>query len=129
MRAQGAAPGAQFEHARRFLLVSYAKVVSIVNELPSCSDADCSLEPMSDPEEEEEDMPDDTDTSRSGVGDRTRHPKSFETGEDAIVGNKLSLHTASKSGQSSDSTRDNLIWTVMSSAGPIMISGGTIRHS
>ena len=63
------------------------------------------------------------------VGDRTRHTKSFETGEGAIVGNKLSLHTASKSGQSSDSTKDNLIWTVMSSAGPIMISGGTIRHS
>ena len=64
MRAQGAAPGAQFEHAHRFLLVSYAKVVSIVGELPSCSDADCSLESMSDPEEEE-DMPDDKDPSRS----------------------------------------------------------------
>ena len=83
---------------------------------------------MSDPEEEE-DMPDDTDTSRSGVGDRTRHTKSFETGEGAIVGNKLSLYTASKSGQSSGSTKDDLNWTVMSSAGPIMISGGTIKHS
>ena len=40
------------------------QVGSIVNELPSCSDADCSLEPMSDPEEEE-DMPDDKDPSRS----------------------------------------------------------------
>lgn len=75
-------------------------------------------------------MPDDRDSPRSGVGDRTRTPaKLFEIGEGVIIGNQLSLHTASKSGQSGGSTEPDHLEPVMHNAGPTMPSGDTIRHS
>ncbi|KAN0133892.1 Peptidase family C54 domain containing protein [Lactarius tabidus] len=49
---------------------NHKAIFSIVDELPSWSDADDSHESMSDLEEDEDDMPDDKHSSRSGGGDR-----------------------------------------------------------
>jgi hypothetical protein len=51
------------------LFKNHKRIFSIVDEPPLWSDADDSLESMSDPEEDEGDMPDDKDSTRSGVGE------------------------------------------------------------
>ncbi|KAH9016405.1 hypothetical protein EDB83DRAFT_2508558 [Lactarius deliciosus] len=105
------------------LFKNHKTIFSIVDEPPSWSDADDSLESMSDPDEEE-DMPDDKDSSRSGVGDEdgdTREDEEdsddfFDAG-DAII----------ESGQSGGGTEDDPVGPVTPSAAPPM-SGGTISR-
>ena len=46
---------------------NHKTIFSIVDEPPSWSNADDSLESMSDPEEDEDDMPEDKDSTCSGV--------------------------------------------------------------
>jgi cysteine protease ATG4 len=106
-------------------------IFSIVDEPPSWSDVDDSLESMSEPEEEEEeDMPEDKDTSsHSGLGDEEVHVEKgevggeddgdeedeeedsdgdfFDAGEGAVVDDRVSSRAASKSGQSEGDTEDD----------------------
>ena len=53
---------------RSQLFKNLKTIFSIVNEPPSWSDADDSLESMSDPEEDEDDIPEDKDSTYSGEG-------------------------------------------------------------
>ncbi|KAH9020204.1 hypothetical protein EDB85DRAFT_532534 [Lactarius pseudohatsudake] len=116
------------------LFKNHKTIFSIVDEPPSWSDADDSLESMSDPDEEE-DMPDDKDSSRSGVGDEdgdTREDDEDSDGDffdagDAIIGDRFSLRAASESGQSGGGTEDDPVGPVTPSAAPPM-SGGTISR-
>jgi cysteine protease ATG4 len=119
-------------------------IFSIVDEPPSWSDVDDSLESMSEPEEEEEeeDMPEDKDTSsRSGVGDEEVHVVEgegeeeeeeetkedfniedfFDAGGGAAIDDRVSLRAAPKSGQSEGDTEDDPV-------GP-MTPGPTIGSS
>ena len=103
-------------------------IFSIVDEPPSWSDVDDSLESMSEPEEEEEDddMPEDKDSSsRSGIGDEEVHVEKveaereeveeedsdgedfFDAGEGAANDDRVSSRAASKSGQSEGDTEDD----------------------
>ena len=103
-------------------------IFSIVDEPPSWSDVDDSLESMSEPEEEDEDddMPEDKDSSsRSGVGDEEVHVEKgeaereeveeedsdgedfFDAGEGAANDDRVSSRAASKSGQSEGDTEDD----------------------
>jgi hypothetical protein len=84
---------------------------TIFDKPPSWSDADDSLESMSDPEEDEEDMPDNKDSPRPGVGDgggdgNVREDEEdspddfFHVGEGTVIDDHLSLRAASESDQS-----------------------------
>ncbi|KAN0134636.1 hypothetical protein V8E53_007421 [Lactarius tabidus] len=113
-------------------------IVSIVDKLPSWSDADDSLEAMSDPEEDENDIPDDKDSTRWDVGDRgggggadmvadgdgdgdacndkDSSSDFFDAGEGAIIPGRLSLRPASESGKSGSGggNKDNPIGPLIS---------------
>ena len=122
---------------------NHKTIFSIVDEPPSWSDADDSLESMSDPDEEDDmpdDMPDDKDSGLGvdvDVGDRdasTREDEEeedsddfFDAGESA-VGDRHSLRAASESGQSGGGTEDDPVDPVTPSAGPTMGGGGTISR-
>jgi len=94
---------------------------------------------MSDPEEEE-DMPDDKDSSRSGVGDEdgdTREDEDeedsdgdfFDAGDGAVIGDRVSSRTASESGQSGGGTEDDPVGPVTPSAAPSMARGTMSRKA
>jgi cysteine protease ATG4 len=92
-------------------------IFSIVDEPPSWSDVDDSLESMSEPEEEE-DMAEDKDSSRSGAGDDEVHVEEddedsdgdfFDAGEGATVDDRVSSRAASKGAQSEVDTEDDAI--------------------
>jgi cysteine protease ATG4 len=116
------------------LFKNHKMIFSIVDEPPSWSDVDDSLESMSEPEEEEEeeeDMPEDKDdSSHSVVGDEEVHVRKgegeggkeeqeedeeeedsdgdfFDAGEDAVIDDRVSSRAASKSGQSEGDTEDD----------------------
>lgn len=61
--------GDGLDGSSRRMAQNHKRIFSIVDEPPLWSDADDSLESMSDPEEDEGDMPDDKDSTRSGVGE------------------------------------------------------------
>ncbi|KAF8269994.1 hypothetical protein EI94DRAFT_1828620 [Lactarius quietus] len=99
--------------ALTYLFKKHNTIFSIVDEPPSWLDADDSLRSMSDPEEDEEDMPDDKDSSRSGQCDadvETREDEDedssdvfFDAGEGAVISaNRLSSRAASESGTAVD---------------------------
>ena len=113
------------------LFKKHKTIFSIVDEPPSWSDADDSLESMSDPDEED-DMPDDKDSSsHSGVGDvdvevdvevDTREEEEeedsddfFDAGEGAVVGDRSS-RAASESSQSGGGTEDDPVGPTTPSA-------------
>lgn len=116
------------------LFRNHRTIFSIVDEPPSWSDVDDSLESMSEPEEEEEDeeedMPEDRDdSSRSAIGDEEVRVKEiegegekveqaedeeedsdgdfFDAGEDAVIDDRFSSRAASKGGQSEGDTEDD----------------------
>ncbi|KAN0141543.1 hypothetical protein V8E53_000005 [Lactarius tabidus] len=74
---------------------NHKTIFSIVNELLSWSDADNSLESMSDPEEDEDDMPDDKDCE----AEDSSHDF-LDAGEGVVIPDRLSLRAAFESGQS-----------------------------
>jgi cysteine protease ATG4 len=70
------------------LFKNHKTIFSIVDEPPSWSDVDDSLESMSEPEEEEdeeEDMPEDKDSSRPGVGKEEEEERHGDEEEDSDV--------------------------------------------
>jgi hypothetical protein len=92
---------------------------------------------MSGPDEED-DMPDEKDSSRSGVGggDGDTHEDQeeedsddfFDAGEGAVVGDRFS-RAAAESEQSGGGTEDDFVGPVTPSAAPtISTSGGTISR-
>ena len=93
---------------------NHKTIFSIVDEPPSWSDVDDSLESMSEPDEED-DMPEDKDSSREGVADEEAHEKEdeedsdgdFDAGEGATIDDRVSSRAASKSGQSEGDTEDD----------------------
>ncbi|KAH8980199.1 hypothetical protein EDB92DRAFT_1937183 [Lactarius akahatsu] len=100
------------------LFKNHKTIFSIVDEPPSWSDADDSLESMSDPDEEE-DMPDDKDSSRSGVGDEDGDTREDDETRMAIFSMRAmpssvigSLRAASESGQSGGGTEDDPVGPV-----------------
>jgi cysteine protease ATG4 len=103
------------------LFKNHKTIFSIVDEPPSWSDVDDSLESMSEPDEED-DMPEDKDSSRSGAGDEEAHEHEeiheqedeedsdgdfFDAGEGASIVDRVSSRAASKSGQSEADTEDD----------------------
>jgi cysteine protease ATG4 len=102
------------------LFKNHKTIFSIVDEPPSWSDADDSLESMSEPDEED-DMPEDKDSSRSGAGDEEVQDREetheqededsdgdfFDAGEGATIDDRVSSRAASKSGQSEGDTEDD----------------------
>ena len=110
------------------LFKNHKTIFSMVDEPPSWSDADDSLESMSDPDEED-DMPGDKDSlSRSGVGDGdvdwtwTREEEEeedfddfFDAGEGAVVGDRSS-RAAQESSQSGGGTEDDPVGPTTPSA-------------
>lgn len=118
------------------LFKNHKTIFSIVDEPPSWSDADDSLESMSDPDEEE-DMPYDKDSLPPSVGDGvgdTREDEDedsdgdfFDAGDDAVINDRVSSRAASKSGQSEGDTEDDPVGPVTPSAAPTM-AGGTISR-
>lgn len=94
---------------------------------------------MSDPEEDEDDMPDDQDSSTSGVvgevdGD-TREDEIEEGSDDdffdagdAITGDRLSSRAESESGQSGGGTEDDPVGPVTPSAAAAPMAGRTISR-
>jgi cysteine protease ATG4 len=103
------------------LFKNHKTIFSIVDEPPSWSDVDDSLESLSEPDEED-DMPEDKDSSRSGAGDEevNEHEEMhdqedeedsdgdfFDAGEGATVDDRVSSRAASKSGQSEGDTEDD----------------------
>jgi hypothetical protein len=107
---------------------NHKTIFSFVNEPLSWSDADNSLGSMSDPEEDEGDMPDDKDSLHSGVGDADAEGGAnvdivadvladgdgdaregeaedssyhfLDAGEGAVIPDRLSFRAASEIGQS-----------------------------
>ncbi|KAI0245661.1 hypothetical protein BJV78DRAFT_1287349 [Lactifluus subvellereus] len=100
------------------LFKNHKTIFSIVDEPPSWSDVDDSLESMSEPDEEE-DIPDDKDSSRSDAADEevsvpvpTEEEDDsdgdfFDAGDGAANDDRISSRAASKSGQSEGDTEDD----------------------
>ncbi|KAI9461081.1 cysteine protease required for autophagy [Russula earlei] len=99
------------------LFKNHKTIFSIVDEPPSWSDVDDSLESMSEPDEEE-DMPEDKDSSRSIAGDEGVQGEEdsddsdgdfFDAGEDVAVEDRVSSRAASKGGQNEVDTENDPI--------------------
>lgn len=107
------------------LFKNHRTIFSIVDEPPSWSEVDDSLESMSDPEDEEEDLPEDKGSSREGADDEDAEVVAvgvhegeqeeeedsdgdfFDAGEGAAIDDRVSSRAASKSGQSEGDTEDD----------------------
>jgi cysteine protease ATG4 len=112
------------------LFKNHKTIFSIVDEPPSWSDVDDSLESLSEPDEEE-DMPDDKD-STGAADEEVPAPAEeeddsdgdfFDAGDGAAIDDRVSSRTASKSGQSEGDTEEDPVGPMtpgpMNSSSPV----------